>query len=89
MRKASKPLDMYYVNPPRISHFGDDKCHGPLFISEYGDVLICSEGQLMILDSEMGGYNSKYEVFRWYDAETGVRKKAYISKLLREKFGKI
>lgn len=79
--------DEFYSNRPRVIPFGKDRLYGTLYISEYGDVLIINEDGIRKMPTERGGRDSKYEIFRWYDAESGQRKKAYILKLLREKFG--
>ena len=79
--------DEFYTNRPRVAAFGKDRLYGTLYISEHGDVLIINEDGIRKMPTERGGCGSKYELIRWYDSESGRRKKAYILKLLREKFG--
>lgn len=79
--------DEFYNYRPRVIPFGKDRLYGTLYISDHGDVLIINEDGIRKIPTERGGRDSKYEIFRWYDAESGLRKKAYISKLLKEKFG--
>ena len=86
MRNLSFYVSAFDPDKPRLEVFGKDKHHGALYISEYGDILTYVDGKFMKFQTEKGGYKSKYEIFRWCDADTGERKKVYISKLLKEKF---
>ena len=87
MRNLINFDDEFYSYRPRVIPFGKDRLYGTLYISEHGDVLIIDEDGIRKMPTERGGRESKYELIRWYDVESGLRKKAYISKLLREKFG--
>lgn len=79
--------DEFYNYRPRVIPFGKDRLYGTLYISEYGDILLIDEDGIRKMPTERGGRESKYEIIRWYDADSGQRKKAYISKLLEENFG--
>ena len=87
MRNLINFDDEFYSRRPRVIPFGKDRLYGTLYISEYGDVLIINEDGIRKMPTERGGRDSKYEIIRWYDTDSGLRKKAYISKLLKEKFG--
>ena len=69
--------------------FGVDKNYGTLFITRNGMVLCFydeDKSTVLHLLTEKGGWNGCESIFRWYDKETGKRKKVYIKGLVKEKF---
>ena len=69
--------------------FGDDKRHGKLFVNESGRIFCFADGDpdvIIELFPEKGGWRNEENVFRWYDKETGKRKKVYVKSLISDYF---
>jgi hypothetical protein len=69
--------------------FAVDKNYGTLFITRNGMVLCFydnSKTTVLRLLNEKGGWDGCESIFRWYDKETGKRKKTYINSLIKTNF---